>query len=198
MIYLLRHGLDDEKYVGGWSDQDLTPEGIKQIEEASKYIKENLKFDQIYSSDIKRAVSTAKIISKETNIKVEFLTFLRELNKGVLNGMEVKDAKNLYPEFFTYLSIRDRYLYGESMMQFYERIKDSLEKILSLDNSLIITHRGVINMIYFILSNRLPNMNKSQFGVTHASLHELDPVKKKIKKIEYENSYNQDRKEDLS
>ena len=32
MIYLLRHGLDDEEYIGGWSDVGLTFEGkVKKI-----------------------------------------------------------------------------------------------------------------------------------------------------------------------
>ena len=31
MIYLIRHGLDDEKYIGGWSDVDLTIVGRKQV-----------------------------------------------------------------------------------------------------------------------------------------------------------------------
>ena len=29
MIYLLRHGLDDESYIGGYSDVSLIPEGKK-------------------------------------------------------------------------------------------------------------------------------------------------------------------------
>ena len=31
MIYLLRHGLDDESKIGGWSDVSLTEDGIKQV-----------------------------------------------------------------------------------------------------------------------------------------------------------------------
>ena len=31
MIYLMRHGKDDERYVGGYSDVDLTREGQRQV-----------------------------------------------------------------------------------------------------------------------------------------------------------------------
>ena len=31
MIYLMRHGLDDERYVGGFSDVSLIDEGIEQV-----------------------------------------------------------------------------------------------------------------------------------------------------------------------
>ena len=41
MIYLLRHGLDDENYVGGWSDLDLIPEGVNQVNETLSKMKES-------------------------------------------------------------------------------------------------------------------------------------------------------------
>ena len=41
MIYLVRHGLDDENYIGGWSDVDLIDEGIKQIESTREFIINN-------------------------------------------------------------------------------------------------------------------------------------------------------------
>ena len=45
MIYLVRHGLDDENYIGGWSDVDLIDEGIKQIESTREYIVNNFFVD---------------------------------------------------------------------------------------------------------------------------------------------------------
>ena len=72
MIYLLRHGLDDENYIGGWSDNSLTDIGIKQVEDTIKYMKiNNINFNKIYSSDIKRALETSSMISKEFNIKIQ-------------------------------------------------------------------------------------------------------------------------------
>lgn len=179
MIYLLRHGLDDEKYIGGWSNVDLTTTGIKQVEEIAKYIKDNnLKIDKILSSDIKRAVTTSKIVNKYLNLDIEYCRYLRELNKGDLNG-KGKDKYKVKAD-----SIYYKYPNGESMIEFYERFKKVFyEKIINLDNVLLITHRGNINMIYFILQNRLPDMNKEQFDVTHASFHELDTNKMMIKKL---------------
>lgn len=181
MIYLLRHGLDDERYIGGWSEVDLIQDGINQVHEVSKFIKKNdLKIDRILSSDIKRAVTTSNIVNKYLNINITYCKYLRELNKGLLNGLE----KLKYPEYDKINSIYFRYPNGESMLEFYERFKkDFYEKILKLDNVLLVTHRGNINMIYFLLQNRLPDMDKKQFDVTHASLHELDTNKMLIKKL---------------
>ena len=38
-------------------------------------------------------------------------------------------------------------------------------------------------MIYFILNDIPLDYDKKRFGVTHASCHELDKEKKKIKKL---------------
>lgn len=186
MIYLIRHGLDDEKYVGGWSNGDLLPEGILQINALAQFMKKSLNISMIYSSDIKRAVTTAKIISQNINVEVKYTSKLRELNKGILNGMEVEIAKKKYPEYFDNLTINNKYPGGESMIDLYNRIKKLLTELTILDNTLLVTHRGVINMIYFILNSNLPDMNKSQFNVTHASIHELNIQKRLIKKLKIE------------
>ena len=184
MIYLLRHGLDDENYIGGGSEVSLIDVGIMQVKNTIEYLKENnIKFDKIYSSDVKRAIETSDIISKELNIEVKKLSILRELNKGILNGMELNKAMKLYPKYFNNLDITTKYPDGECMKDFYDRIKQNLDYILSLDNSLLVTHRGVINMLYYILNDIDLDMNKKRFNVIHASLHQIDTRKKKIKRI---------------
>ena len=184
MIYLLRHGLDDEGYIGGWSDVDLTEEGKNQVELTSKFITENnLEINQIYSSDIKRAVTSSEIIGQKLNIKPIYSKELRELDKGALTGLRVDDAKKIYPQYFGNLDIYTKYPNGECMIDLYNRVKNMLFKLLQNDKTLIVTHRGVINMIYFLINDIPLDMNKTQFDVTYASLHELDPVKKLIRKI---------------
>ena len=43
MIYFLRHGLDDERFIGGWSDVDLIPEGIEQVNNTlDEMLKQNI------------------------------------------------------------------------------------------------------------------------------------------------------------
>ncbi len=179
MIYLLRHGEDDENYIGGWSNVELTKKGIKQIKEISEVI-QKLEIEAIYTSDIKRAIQTAQIIANKINIDVNQVSYLRELDKGKLTGMEVEVAKRDWKEYFN-LTICQKYPDGESMIDLYERVKKSIKYLKN--NSLYVTHRGYINIIYFILNNRPIDMNKSQFNVEHASLHELDLEKKLIRRI---------------
>ena len=94
MFYLLRHGLDDETYVGGWSDVSLIDEGVKQVLAASYFIKENLlPIKEVISSPILRARQTSEIITKELNIKTYSTDdLLKEQDKGLLNGLNKKIA----------------------------------------------------------------------------------------------------------
>jgi probable phosphoglycerate mutase len=82
------------------------------------------------------------------------------------------------------MDIYKEYPGGESFMTFYERIKSVIPYLDKLeDDTLIVTHRGVINMLYFIMHDRLPDNDKKQFGVTHASVHVLDLKNKIIMKV---------------
>ena len=179
MIYLMRHGEDDESFVGGWSDVDLIDRGKLQVETATKFIVENnLKINKILCSDVKRAKTTAEIVNKELNLKIFSTELLRELDKGELTGKE----KSVLKKYDT-TKLDFCYPKGESMLSFYNRIKQDLERILYEDDVLLVTHRGVINMIYFLLNNLEVSTNKEAFEVTYASIHEYNPEIKKIKKI---------------
>ena len=186
MIYFVRHGLDDESFIGGWSSLNLIKEGRSQMKETAKFLFNlNIKPKYIYSSDVKRAIESAEIIKKRFNSKIIALSIFRELNKGKLNGMLKRNAVMKYPEFGEgFDDIHKRYPEGESLIDFYNRIKNELyPKLKDFDESIIVAHRGVINMLYFILNNKEPDYDKKQFGVTHGSVHELNLETKVIKKI---------------
>ena len=186
MIYLLRHGLDDEDYIGGHSDVDLIDEGIEQVKRSSEFIKA-LDITRIITSDVKRAVSSARIVkdSLEGEISFEVDSRLRELDKGLLTGKLRSSLTKEEEEICNMTDINQRYPNGESMQDMYDRVKKLLDSGYFLDknSSLIVTHRGIINMIYFMFNNEPLTMNKKKFGVSHASVHELDIEKRKIKRI---------------
>lgn len=184
MIYLMRHGQDDEDYIGGWSDVDLIPEGIKDVEDTSLWIKNNLNIKRIICSNVKRAKHTADIVNSYLNVSIIYSDSLREQNKGVYNGKLRLSLSKEEKNFIKSVDINTIYPQGESLKNLYDRIKSYLDELLSLeDDVLLITHRGVINMIYYIFNNLDLDMNKKQFCVTTASLHEVDKVNKTIKRI---------------
>lgn len=187
MIYLLRHGLDDESFIGGHSDVDLIDEGIVQVKNSSLFIKDNLKINRIISSDVKRAVSSAKIVEDAFGgkIPVELDSRLRELDKGLLTGRLRSTLTKEELDICNMTDINARYPNGESMQDMYDRVKHLIDSGYFSDknSSLIVTHRGIINMMYFMFNDEPLTMNKKKFNVSHASVHELDIEKRKIKRI---------------
>ena len=184
MIYLIRHGLDDERFIGGWSKGSLIYKGKQQVSDAITFLKEkDIYFNQIFSSDLGRTRETAEIIQKEFDVQLILDSKLREQNKGDYNGVFEIKAKLDNPEFFKNITTSTIYPNGESLLEFNERIRINLPYFLEHDNSLIVTHRGVINALYYQLENKVIDMNKNQFGVTHASIHEYNPSNKTLRKI---------------
>ena len=184
MIYLVRHGLHDEGFIGGYSDVGLTDIGVKQINDVGKWL---LQYDfdirKIYSSDIKRALQSAEIICKYLNLDIFIDVGLREQDKGFLNGMRREDALILYPEYVKLDDVNVRYPDGESLWDLYIRVKKLLKNISIYDYSLIVTHRGVINILYYLTLGDDLDMNKEKYNVCHASVHEFDVCKSRIRRI---------------
>ena len=179
----MRHGLDDENFIGGWSDVDLTSEGKKQIIESTEFIiKNTLVINKIISSDVKRAVATNVIVNRKLKVPIFYSDKIRELDKGIYTGLLKSALTEKDVSFIKNLTIYDKYPGGESMLELYKRMKLFLNT-LKEDNVLLITHRGVINMFYYILNDIFIDMNKEKFGVEHGSIHEMNIDKKFIRRI---------------
>ena len=184
MIYLMRHGQDDESYIGGWSDVSLIPEGKLEVNETAKWIKDNLNIKKIICSDVKRAVETSEIVNKYLNVDVSFDANLREQSKGILNGAKRDDIWDDYGDLLENADEDTIYPGGDSLRTLYERMKVYLGMLVNLeDDTLLITHRGVINMLYYILNDIPLDFDKKRFGVDTASVHELDCKKLSIRKV---------------
>ncbi len=160
-MLFVRHGKDDNRYRGGWSNLDLIPEGIEQAKRLAKHIKDNncdYNIKQIISSDLTRTMTTAHFIEDELGIPVQKDSRLRETNNGDLAGMLNETALEQYPGlFFSSLKMDEAYPNGESPKDFYLRIKNWFEDFCNncdsaRGNILVVTHAGVINVIYHLVN----------------------------------------------
>ena len=70
-LILVRHGQslwNKERRFTGWADIDLTDQGKLEAEQAGKLIKDlNIKFDAYFTSSLKRAINSLKIILEILN-----------------------------------------------------------------------------------------------------------------------------------
>ncbi|UOQ86582.1 histidine phosphatase family protein [Gracilibacillus salinarum] len=186
-IYLVRHAKDDESFRGGWSQKGLINEGIQQATKIGKYLHENQKhfqIDRIISSDLTRARETAANIVESLPLPVEHAEEWREMNNGDLAGISNIEAGEKYPGlYFKSLRMDERYPGGESPIEFFNRIKQAFNETCEeqleknhKENVLIVTHGGVINIIYHLLNEKeWTNKNKS-FPIFYTSIHQLEYI----------------------
>ena len=104
-LVLVRHGQSVwnlENRFTGWTDVELSDNGIKEAKEAGKLLKENeFTFDVAYTSVLKRANETLNIILKELgeeNIPIHHSWKLNERHYGALQGLNKDDTRRKYGE----------------------------------------------------------------------------------------------------
>ena len=104
-LILLRHGESTwnlENKFTGWTDVDLTENGIYEASMAGKQLlKENIKLGTIHTSLLMRAIHTTKIVSKLLNFdekKIQYNWRLNERHYGALQGLNKSEAAEKYGE----------------------------------------------------------------------------------------------------
>lgn len=94
-IYIVRHGeteWNEKKLIQGHEDIPLNEKGKKQAKKIAEKLR-NIHIDAFYSSDLKRASETAKIIAQSRGLKIEASKDLRERYFGKFQGQSFEDKK---------------------------------------------------------------------------------------------------------
>ncbi|MGO4269737.1 histidine phosphatase family protein [Paenibacillus sp. TAF58] len=184
-IYFVRHGVDDEGYRGGWSQRGLNVEGYRQSEKLGCYLKDNqntYEIHRIVSSDLQRALDTANEIANFLDLSVESSNQWRETNNGVIAGIpnEIVNER-FYGLYFSSLRMDERYPGGESPLEFYLRIEETFKRLCEeqstknhLENVIIVTHGGVINVVYHILKGLEWTNKNNSFPASNTGIHKVE------------------------
>ena len=174
---LVRHGKDDDTVRGGWSQQPLTDEGEVQAAELAVFVqKSGLGIQQVYSSDLLRAMQTAQIVADSLRLPIVPKPEFREVNNGNLAGIKNELAAEQYPGlYWNTLAWEQQYPGGESPKEFYERIRcawDVLQKdILERnENVMLVTHGGVMHVILSIVKGEIYSNQASPRKIRNAEL----------------------------
>ncbi|CEP61799.1 phosphoglycerate mutase LALA0_S04e00980g [Lachancea lanzarotensis] len=155
-IFLIRHGQTNEnsqKILQGHLDTDLNDTGKEQAQKLGRYLTENrnIKFDKVFSSDLKRCQQTTKEVLSEypetERPEVQLEYGLRERSMGEIQGMYLSDAEK-YAEKRGKASFRD---FGETPDEFQHRLTQTVSKIMQksteLQNIAIVSHGGSIRQL---------------------------------------------------
>ena len=102
-LVLVRHGQSQwnlENRFTGWTDVELSEQGIKEAKEAGKVLKEKgFEFDVAYTSVLKRANDTLRFILEELgeeDIPIKKSWRLNERHYGALQGLNKDETRQKY------------------------------------------------------------------------------------------------------
>lgn len=160
-LYMVRHGQSEtnlsRKYTG-WSQVNLTAQGYEDARKAGRFL-QNISFDRVYSSDLIRAVETAK--TALPGCEPIQLQLLREYDVGELAGQYIDDCIVKYgPEFQVHRANANYYPYGgESRDMVAVRIQEFLDMLAAdpAENVVAFAHAGPIRIaLELILGARMP------------------------------------------
>jgi alpha-ribazole phosphatase/probable phosphoglycerate mutase len=143
--------LDNERNIAtGWAPGRLSSLGAKQSRELKLFIS-HIKFNDIYCSDLKRAVDTAEIVFKDEYDIIKDKR-LRECNYGDFTRKKIEKFKNRIEDF-----IHKPFPNGESYKDVEKRIKnfiDFMKEKHEGEHIAIISHQAPQLALEVIIKNK--------------------------------------------
>jgi alpha-ribazole phosphatase len=140
----------------GHSDPDLSAQGRAQLIRLAQRLEEEM-LDAVYSSDLRRATSTAQAIAVGRNIPRVLRPALREIDFGDWEGMSWEAVERLDPEYaqkwvnsYPHLSAPS----GETFQDFERRVLTEVGHLINRSPGpiAVVTHGGVLRVVLRHLS----------------------------------------------
>ncbi|HLO64858.1 MAG TPA: histidine phosphatase family protein [Azonexus sp.] len=163
-ICLVRHGETEwnaERRIQGQIDIGLNETGRRQAVAAGRWLK-GAALAALYSSDLKRAWTTAQAIGTEVGLVPTPVPEMRERRYGVFEGLTYDEARTRYPEGYGAFEGRNAdydFENGESLKAMFARVTGKLKEIAAAhpgQNVAVVLHGGVLDVINrFVRNNPL-------------------------------------------
>ena len=183
-LLLVRHGmteLNSARKFAGYSDAELSETGYKQVERLHDRLADE-EIDAVYSSDLKRALATARVVSDGHKVDITTCPELREVNYGDAEELTFDEIGHHYPEvaeLLTNFSLKLKFPGGESFLEFIERTSKFLDKLQQYEPSqtiLITSHGGPLRVLVCrLLGIDLGHWNQFHFSNASLSIIETQP-----------------------
>lgn len=178
-LYLMRHGETEwnkEKRFQGQLDSPLTKEGIKKIEETGEKLK-NTNFYKVYTSEMGRAINTAKILlekNENKNVEMKKNEKLNEIYFGIWQGMTYDEILEKYEVegnnyFYNVKNYNANNIKGETLEKGLKRFLEGLEEIIKENSENIEKNKKENENLEKIVEKNEKNI----LIVTHGTVLEL-------------------------
>ena len=163
-ICLVRHGETEwnaERRIQGQIDIGLNETGHRQARAAGRWLK-TAGIVALYSSDLKRAWTTARAIGTEIGLVPTALPEMRERRYGVFEGLTYDEAKRNHPDGYAAFEGRNAdydFEHGESLQTMFYRVTGKLKELAARhagETIAVVLHGGVLDIVNrFVRGNPL-------------------------------------------
>jgi len=180
VLTLVRHGETQWNAAGriqGHVDIPLNATGLAQAAAIGRRLGAEA-FDAILSSDLERALQTARPIMRLPEQAIVRDARLRERHLGVLQGLTGEEAMARHPAAWKAFKSRDPDLAlegGESLGEFSQRVVGLIEELLRVhagSRLLLVTHGGVLDAAYRYVTG-MPLRGLRNFPIGNTSVNVL-------------------------
>lgn len=158
-LYIVRHGQTKENVIQmlqGHMPGNLTDLGKEQVSKtADNLANMNVQFKCIVSSDLKRAMDSAKIIADRLNLLVIPMPMLRERDWGSYTGTPLSEAREKYYKNGKWDFPLTEHP-AETENQILQRAKMAIVKLAELypdENIIVVTHGQFARNMFAANSN---------------------------------------------
>jgi probable phosphoglycerate mutase len=158
-FWLIRHGetqWNAELRLQGWRDIPLNPTGIEQAARVAEGLRASMADTTIHaviSSDLRRAMETARLATRHLDLPIQANAELRERNFGIYEGQDWKilgGGEGRTP-IVDFRNPDQEIEEGESLPVFEARIVQAFEALAEQyrgQNVMVFSHGGVIDIAW--------------------------------------------------
>ncbi len=180
IIYLVRHGItrsNKEKVYAGWSEDGLIEEGVLGAEVLGREM-EVLGISAIYTSPVKRALQTARILNDYIKGELIIEDDFKEMKMGPWEGLSEDEVAARYCcEYRIWLSrpAELRVAGRETLDAIQRRALKAITRILEErpeGKTLVVTHVAIIRCLILSYNHLHLNSYKS-IDIPNLSVHRL-------------------------
>ena len=158
-LIIIRHGESEANELGviaGWNDYKLTALGLQQAEETAAHLVASERIDAVCSSDLCRAVATAKACADKLGLAVQTYPELRETYCGEWEGITFADLEARDPAVYAEFK-RVQLMYTipggenlwESGIRFYDKVQDIAKE--NEGKTVVIAAHGAVIRVFWAL-----------------------------------------------
>jgi broad specificity phosphatase PhoE len=152
VVLLVRHGAtewNETKRAQGQADIPLSARGRAQAGDVARELRD-MEIAAVYSSDLVRALDTARAIAGEHDLEVQVDPGFREVDQGEWTGLTTSEIKARWPDLWGPARHYRARPGGESPEQVRQRALAALERVVAANPDgtvVVVSHGGTIRWL---------------------------------------------------